>query len=145
VFAVTWVANVAAAAAVYGLGRRYGRAVFGGRLGRKLLPEPVLVHLSEQYHRHGAYGMFLSRLLPVWRAVVPPFAGIAGLDPARALIPMALASGLWYGALTVLVMRLGTNLDTVLAQLERVNGVLGAVAVLALVGVGIGVWRRMRK
>ena len=130
VFAVSWGANVATAAAVYDLARRYGRAVFRGAIGRKLLPEPVLAHLEREYHRHGTYGIFLSRLLPVWRAVVPPFAGIAGLAPARAVIPLALASGLWYGALTFLVMRLGTNFEVVLAHLGRLNRVLGGVALV---------------
>src|SRR2546425_9691287 len=45
VFGLTWGANVGSAAAVYGLARRYGRAVFRGEIGRKLLPEPVLAHL----------------------------------------------------------------------------------------------------
>ncbi len=145
VFAVTWVANVGSAAAVYALARRYGRAVFRGPIGRKLLPEPVLAHLEREYHRHGSYGIFLSRLLPVWRAVVPPFSGIAGLSPARALVPLAVASGLWYGTLTVLVMRLGSNLDATLAQLGRVNRVLGVAAVVVLVAVALVAWRRMRR
>src|SRR5256885_13534483 len=141
VFAVSWGANVATAAAVYDLARRYGRAVFRGAIGRKLLPEPVLAHLEREYHRHGTYGIFLSRLLPVWRAVVPPFAGIAGLAPARAVIPLALASGLWYGALTFLIMRLGTNFDVVLAHLGRLNRVLGGVALVVLVALAALVWR----
>ena len=145
VFGLTWGANVGSAAAVYGLARRYGRAVFRGEIGRKLLPEPVLAHLEREYHRHGTYGIFLSRLLPVWRAVVPPFAGIAGLSPARAIIPLALASGLWYGAVTFLVMRLGTNFDVVLAHLGRLNRLLGGVALVVLVALGVLVWRRLRR
>ena len=81
----------------------------------------------------------------MWRAVVPPFAGIAGLSPARALVPLALASGLWYGTLTFLVMRLGTSFDVVLAQLGRVNRVLGVGALLVLVGLAVLVWRRMKR
>src|SRR2546430_7261501 len=90
-----------------------------------LLTPPVLAHIEAQYQRHGTYGIFVSRLLPVWRAVVPPFAGIAGLSAPRALIPLALASALWYGLLTVLVASLGTNLDAVVAALAHVNWVLG--------------------
>jgi membrane protein DedA with SNARE-associated domain len=145
VFGVTWAANVGAAAAVYWLARRYGRAFFRGRVGRRLLPEPVLLHIEREYHRHGSYGIFLSRLLPVWRAVVPPFAGIAGLSPARALIPLALASGLWYGALIFLVLRLGTSFDVVLARLRHVNTVLGVGALLVLVVLVVLVWRRMKR
>ncbi len=145
VFGVTWVANVASAGTVYWLGRRYGREFFRGRIGRKLLPEPVLAHIAAQYHRHGEYGIFLSRLLPVWRAVVPPFAGIAGLPTARALIPLALASALWYGALIWFVVRLGTNLDTILAALARVNRGLGVVALGVAIFLAVWVVRRLKR
>ena len=145
VFGLTWGANVGSAAAVYGFARRYGRGFFQGRLGRKLLPEAVLVHIEQQYHRHGAYGIFLSRLLPVWRAVVPPFAGIAGLSAPRTLIPLALASALWYGALTFLVVTLGSNFYAVLAVLGRLNRVLGVVALGAVILVGVWSWRRLKR
>ena len=144
VFGIGWGANVAAAASVYAVAHRYGRAFFRGRLGRKLLSEPVLARLEAEYQRHGTYGIFLSRLLPVWRAVVPPFAGIAGLSPARALIPLTLASGLYYGALTLLVMRLGTDLDEVVAVLGRVNRLLAVGALLLVIVAVVLVRRRMK-
>jgi membrane-associated protein len=145
VFGVTWGANVTSASAVYCLARRYGPAFFRGRTGRRLLPAAVLAHLETEYRRHGAYGIFLSRLLPVWRAVVPPFAGVAGLSAPQALIPLALASALWYGALTFFVSTLGTNLDTVVAALGRVNRILGAVAVVAVIFAVVWVRRRLKR
>jgi membrane protein DedA with SNARE-associated domain len=144
VFGITWTANVGGAACVYGLARRHGHAFFRGPIGRKLLPPAVLERVERAYDRHGTYGIFFSRLLPVWRAVVPPFAGIAGLSPARTLIPVALASGLWYGALTFLVMRLGTDLEIVLAQVERLNRGLAIGALVLLVAVGLIVWRGVK-
>ncbi len=145
VFGLTWAGNVASATAVYGLARRHGRSFFQGRIGRKLLPEPVLVHIARAYERHGTYGIFLSRLLPVWRAVVPPFAGIAGLSAPRTLIPLALASGVWYGLLTFLVSTLGTNFDVVAAALGRVNRVLGALALGVLIFLVIWTVRRLKR
>jgi len=145
VFGLTWSANVAGGAGVYWLGRRYGRAFFTRPTGRRLLPAPVLAHIEAQYRRHGAYGIFLSRLLPVWRAVVPPFAGVAGLSAPRALVPLALASGLWYGTLTYGVATLGTNLDAVLGWLARVNGVLAGAGVLGLLALATWIWRRLRR
>jgi membrane protein DedA with SNARE-associated domain len=145
VFGVTWGGNVGSAAAVYALGRRYGRDFFRGRIGRKLLPESVLAHIAEQYHRHGEFGIFVSRLLPVWRAVVPPFAGIAGLSAPRTLIPIALASALWYGALTFLIVRLGTNLEAALAVLGRVNRGLGAAALAVFIFLAVWIVRRLKR
>jgi membrane protein DedA with SNARE-associated domain len=145
VFGVTWVGNVGSAALVYGVARRYGRTVFAGRLGRRLLPAPVLDQIARAYERHGAYGIFFSRLLPVWRASVPPFAGLAGVGAARTLIPLALASALWYGGLVYIVATLGGNLATVLQTLGHVNRVLGAIALLGAAIVAWYVVRRLKQ
>lgn len=132
VFAVTWVGNVGSASLVYAVGRRYGRAFFSGPIGRRLLSERTLAHIEEAYARHGTWGIFLSRLLPVWRAVVPPFAGVAHVPAGRAILPMAVASGLWYGAIVWLVATLGTNFEIVTRVLARANLVLGVVAVVLI-------------
>lgn len=142
VFGLTWSANVASGAAVYLLARRFGQPLFRGPLGKRLLSERTISHVEQEYHRHGTYGIFLSRLLPVWRGMVMPFAGVVGLSAPRALVPLALASALWYGMLTYLVARLGTNLDMVLALLTRMNRVLLVVALGA--GVALGLWIRRR-
>ncbi|MGH7751984.1 MAG: DedA family protein, partial [Gemmatimonadales bacterium] len=142
VFGVTWTANVGSAAAVYALARRYGQGFFRGRLGRRLLSERTLERIGREYERHGPLGIFLARLLPVWRGVVPPFAGLSGVSAPRALIPIALASACYYGALTFLVARLGHDLEKVLAVLENVNIVLGALGLALLAAVAYAFWRR---
>jgi membrane protein DedA with SNARE-associated domain len=57
---------------------------------------------------------------------------------------MALASALYYGALTYLVHRLGTNLEDVLRILRRVNSVLAIVAGVLVVGIVLWIVRRRR-
>ena len=138
VFGLTWSMNVASAAGVYALARRHGAVVTRGFLGRHIFTPNTVRHIEEQYRRHGTYGIFLSRLLPLWRAVVMPFAGIAKVPAWKALPPMALASALYYGTLTYLVMRLGTDFDTVVAALRGVNTALAIVA--AIVALVIVVW-----
>jgi len=145
VFAVTWTANVGSGAAVYALARRHGRALFQGVLGRRLFSDVTIARIEEQYRRHGTWGIFVSRLFPVWRGLVMPFAGIARVPPWRALVPLAFASGLYYGALTLLVTTLGTNLEDVLRVLRRVNIVLGIVAVLGLAAVAVWIVRRLKR
>jgi len=139
------VANVGAGAAVYLLARRFGRPFFRGRFGRRLLSERTIGHIEQQYQRHGMYGILLSRLLPVWRGVAMPFAGIAGVTAGRALVPLALASALWYGTLTYLIATLGTNLEAALALVARVNHVLAVVALAAFAALGVWAWRRLRR
>lgn len=146
VFALTWTANVGSGAVVYALARRHGRSLFGGRLGRRILTQNTVAHIEEQYRRHGTYGIFISRLLPVWRGVVMPFAGIARVPAWRALLPLALASALYYGALIYLVSRLGTDLEVVIRAVGRVNTILAIVAgVLALIIVLWIIRRRRRR
>lgn len=145
VFALAWAANVGSAASVYALARRHGRVLFRGILGERLFSDATIARIEEQYRRHGAYGIFLSRLLPVWRGVVMPFAGIAGVPAPRALIPLALASALYYGALTFLISTLGTNLETVLRVLGRVNAVLGVVAAALLFAGALWIVRRLKR
>ncbi|MGH7568715.1 MAG: DedA family protein [Gemmatimonadales bacterium] len=145
VFGLTWAANVGSGAAVYLVARRHGRAFFQGRLGRRLLSEQTLAHIARAYERHGTYGIFLSRLLPVWRGVVMPFAGIAGVSAPRALGSLALASGLYYGLMIYLVATLGTNWDQVLRVFGRVNVVLGVGAGGLLVVAAVWVVRVLKK
>ena len=87
----------------------------------------------------------MSRLLPVWRGLVMPFAGIARVPAWRALGPLALASGLYYGALTFLITTLGTNLEDVLRVVGRVSTVLAVIAVALLCAVAIWMLRRLKR
>ena len=146
VFILTWTANVGSGTAVYALARRHGAVVTRGFFGRHIFTPNTVAHIEDQYRWHGAYGIFFSRLLPVWRGVVMPFAGLTRVPAWRALIPLALASGVYYGALIFLVSRLGTNLEDVLRIVGRVSTVLAVVAgVLALVIVLWIIRRRRRR
>ena len=145
VFGLTWTANVSSGAAVYALARRHGRALFQGVLGRRLFSDATIARIEEQYQRHGTWGIFLSRLLPVWRGLVMPFAGIARVPAWRAFIPLAAASALYYGALTFLITTLGTNLEDVLRLLKRVNTVLAGIAVALLLAAVLWTLRRLKR
>ena len=145
VFGLTWVTNVSSAAGVYALARKHGEIVSRGFLGRHIFTPNTVRHIAEQYEKHGMYGIFLSRLLPVWRAVVMPFAGIARVPAWRALLPMALASAVYYGAVTYLVMRLGTDFDTVIEAVKRVNTALAIVAGGLVLIIVVWIVRRRRR
>ena len=69
--------------------------------------------LEREYLRFGVLGMFLFRMLPAFRSVVAPFAGLVNLSPARALLPIMLASGIWYAAMTLLGSQLGSRWETI--------------------------------
>ncbi|MDF3052119.1 MAG: associated protein [Geminicoccaceae bacterium] len=143
VFFVTWLANLAGAGAVYFLARRYGRRLFATRIGRRLLAPRSLAIIEREYLRFGVAGIFVSRFLPGLRAVVPPFAGLVGLSPARTFIPMGLASAIWYGGLIILATLIGSNWERINAIILGVNRTLGIAAAIIIIG-GI-VWYLLRR
>jgi membrane protein DedA with SNARE-associated domain len=140
--ALCWLANLASAAGTYLVGRRHGRGFFRDGWGRKLMPPEVLAALEEAYARWGMSAVFLSRFLPGLRAAVPPFAGVAGLPPARALVPAAIASAIWYAFLAFAGYEVAENWDAVKGLVAGTNRVLG-IAALLLAAIAL-VWLRRR-
>jgi membrane protein DedA with SNARE-associated domain/uncharacterized tellurite resistance protein B-like protein len=145
VFAVVWVANVGGALGIYLIARRYGRQFFASARGRRLLAPEAIAVIEREYLRFGLGGIFLARLLPGIRAVVPPFAGIVNLSFPRALLPIALASGLWYGGVTVLGSVLGASWERIAAILADVNRTLGIAAVTGVAAWGAWAYVRARR
>jgi len=145
IFLITWVANVATATSVYVAGRTVGRSFFRGRIGRRLMHPRRLRRLETMYARHGTWGIFLSRFVPGVRGVVPPFAGVARLSFWRAVPPMALASGLWYGVLIYVAATFITRLSDVLTFMGAFNRAALAVGALLLVAAVAVLWRRRRR
>jgi membrane protein DedA with SNARE-associated domain len=146
VFLVTWTANVAAAALVYAAARTVGRRFFRGPLGRRLLDREALARLERLYDQHGTWGIFVSRFVPGVRAIVPPFAGIAGLGAFRAVAPVAAASALWYGALTFAAATLVENLEQIHAFVTGFGwGALALGLTLVAAAIVLLVRRRRRR
>ncbi len=142
VFLVTWIANLLGAAGVYLAARRYGRRLFASPTGRRLLAPRSLAIIEREYLRLGTVGIFFSRFLPGIRAVVPPFAGLVGLDVVRTFVPMGLASAIWYGGITALGAVIGAEWTRITAVIASVNRTLGIAALLvAVLGLIWYLWR----
>jgi membrane protein DedA with SNARE-associated domain len=124
----TWLANVVTALGVYALAYRFGEAFFGTRVGRFLLHPRQLEQIGGFYRRWGMLAIFASRFLPALRAMVPVFAGVTRVSVWRVLPPLAIASGLWYGALVYLGALAEGNWRAILAFFGRVSLVLEIVA-----------------
>jgi membrane protein DedA with SNARE-associated domain/uncharacterized tellurite resistance protein B-like protein len=136
VFFATWLANLIGAGAVYFASRRYGRRLFATATGRRLLAPRSLAIIEREYLRFGVVGIYVSRVLPGNRAVVPPFAGLVILSPLRTLIPMGVASAIWYGGITILGAVIGAEWDRINHIILGVNRTLGIITgVLIAAGV----------
>ena len=142
---VCWLANTASAAGMYYLGRRRGAGFFATGWPRRLLPPEAMQALHEAYARHGVAGVFVSRFLPGVRAAVTPFAGVAGMSPLRAIVPAALASGIWYVLLVAAGSALGLSWPAVRGLLDRASFWLGWVGLAATLAFGVWLWRRLRR
>ena len=114
IFLVTLVSNIAGAMAMYFLAARHAPALFRSRLARRFLPADGLARIRVEYDRFGVPGLFIGRLLPGFRSVVAPFAGLIHVGPWRAGIAMTLASALWYGGIVLVASALGSRLDDIL-------------------------------
>lgn len=144
VWAVAWTANMSGAVGVYLLARRFGRGFLGSRLGQRLLPAEAILSMEREYLRFGLFGVFLARLLPGFRTFIAPFVGLVDLPPWRALIPMALASALWYAALIWAGMRVGENWEAINQFIGHLNLTLAVLAGVLAVIIGWWFWRRSK-
>lgn len=140
-----WLANTASAAAMYFYGRAHGRRFFDSGWPRKVMPPEAMAALAEAYARHGVYGIFFSRFLPGVRAAVTPFAGVAGMAPARALVPAAAASAIWYAFLVAAGTFLSESWPRARALVDDANRILALVAVAAIALVAAWLYRMARR
>jgi membrane protein DedA with SNARE-associated domain len=139
-----WAANVVSAAGLYVLGRR-NAAWFQHGWPSRLVPPEAMAALETAYRRHGMLGIFISRFLPGVRAAVTPFAGVVGLSPARAMLPTAAASAVWYTFLVVAGVALGEEWGRVRHVVDKATGALGVLAVVATAAVALWLWRHARR
>ena len=130
VFLSVWVSNVASAMAVYALGRRYGAKRVEGWVGGRHV-EQREARLKKLFDRFGMPAIFVSRFVPGVRAIVPAFAGALKLSPGWVTAMVASASALWYGLITIIAFRVGSDW-------ERLKGVVASYGkIAAIVGGGL--------
>jgi membrane protein DedA with SNARE-associated domain len=100
-----------------------------------------LTRLSDSCHRFGFAVIFFSRFLPMFRSLVPVFAGVSRLGFARTGVPVALAFGLWYGAILYAGAAAGQNWPEIVALLERGRRWLYLPVALAAAALLLWWWR----
>ena len=142
VFAV-WLGNVSTAMLVYALGRRYGAHRLEQRLaGRRA--EAVDARLRILFQKHGLLAVFLSRFVPAVRSVVPAFAGAIRLSAWLTGAMIAIASAIWYGLITIIAYRVGTDWERLRDTVTRYSTIIGITAAV-LLALGIGTWVLVRR
>jgi membrane protein DedA with SNARE-associated domain len=145
VYAATLVPNVVTAAGMYALARTAGRAFGGTPLGRRFFADRTMRAVHRLYRRYHFWGIFVSRFLPGYRAVVVPFAGALRLPAHKALPPVVLASALWYGVVCLVAYRLGSNWDAVRHAIAGISSALGLAAAVVTAALAWLLWRHRRR
>jgi membrane protein DedA with SNARE-associated domain len=147
-FLSTWGGNVAGAMFMYYLGRRFGADRLMARLAPGSSGVTAEARLRAWYGRRGIWALALSRFLPGARALVPPLAGALRVPPLKAAAAIALASGVWYGAITYLAYHVGGSWEEMTRRVGGASRMLaiaaGAVAVVVAAVVLVR-WRRRRR
>lgn len=138
VLAVTWFGNVVGAMVVYVLGRRFGAARLERRLAGKHA-ESVDRRLHALFDRFGMPAVFVSRFVPGVRGVVPAYAGALRLPVPRVVLMIATASAIWYGLITWLAFRVGSDWERLRDMVARYS-TTAAIAGIVLLGGGIALW-----
>lgn len=141
VFLVAWLGNLALAIGVYAASHRYGSGLFATRWGRWLLRPAQLERMALFYGDYGTVTILVSRFFPVFRVLVPAFAGISRLGFWRTAVPVAAASAIWYGVLIGFGIVFSRNLPRLLGPLERMNLTVGLVALALALLLGLLWWR----
>lgn len=141
VFVVAWLSNLVLAMGVYGAAWRYGEAVFATRWGRWLLRPAQLRRMASFYDEYGTITVLVSRFFPVFRVLVPAFAGISRLGFWRTALPLAIASAAWYAVLVGAGVVFSRNLPRLVDAVEAVNLTVAGIAVIILVPLGAWWWK----
>lgn len=121
---------------------RFGGRPFVERWGRYVL---LSVHDLDRaegwFRRHGRWGVFASRLLPVIRNFVAVPAGVAEVPLVSFGVMTALGSLVWDGAMALIGYNLGKQYQSVMHGVSYAGYLLAALVVAALAFV---VWHRWR-
>ncbi len=136
--------SVAGAMVVYSIVRKFGAGWLHARL-KKAGIDNIEKRLEVMYSHYGMTALFVSRFLPVFRAVAPPMAGAMRVPPIRTTAVFLLASSIWYGAIAWIAFRVGDDwavMQTAVQHFARRVGVVALVAAALFAAIMFIVLRR---
>jgi membrane protein DedA with SNARE-associated domain len=142
-FLTVLVGNVAGAMAMYAVGRRYG-ASWTERKFHLKHKETADESLMRLYVRYGLLALAIGRFVPGVRAIVAPFAGALRASAFGTFTAITLASGIWYGLVTWLAFRAGSNWEELARTVGRM-GTITAVIAVTLIALMVLAWYLYRR
>jgi len=150
-FSLPVILVINSAGAMVGSGICYWIGVVGGKpflvnYGKYFLVRQHEIERTEAFFaRHGKKTILIGRFLPVIRHVISVPAGIARMPLPAFFLQTFLGATIWGGVLILLGYYVGANWEVLSSSLKRVDHVIGAILVLALVALGIRFVVRRRR
>lgn len=150
-FSLPVILVINSAAAMLGSGVCYWIGVIGGKpflvnYGKYFLIRGHDLAKTEAFFaRHGKKTILIARFLPVIRHVISVPAGIARMPLPGFFLQTFLGATIWGGTLILLGYYVGANWEVFASTLKRVDLLIGAILVLALVAMGIRFVVRRRR
>ncbi|MGD8495661.1 MAG: DedA family protein [Gemmatimonadales bacterium] len=141
VFLFAWLGNLILGLGVYTAARVYGAGLFSTRWGRWLLRPAQLERMAIFYDEYGTLTVLVSRFFPVFRVLVPAFAGVSRLGFWRTAVPLAAATAAWYGMLIGAGVLLSRNLPRLVEALQTVNLTAAGIALVVAMLLAALWWR----
>lgn len=145
VFLVAVIACVIADVAWYVAGRIYGNRVMRMLCRISLTPDSCVSQTQERFERWGLNALLIAKFVPGISLLAPPLAGATRIGWLPFLVFNTIGGALWVVAGMGGGMLLGTQIERLLAYLER----YGSIAVLVIVAIVVGYvafkwWERHR-
>jgi membrane protein DedA with SNARE-associated domain len=133
-------------ALVYWVARRYG-ADWMHRQMKRFGVDTAERRLEALYGKYGLGAIFVGRFVPGLRMFVPPVAGMLKVPFLPSILLITAASVVWYGLISVLAFRVGSDWeafrDTIERLMSRVGVTAAAFFALAIL-VGWAIWRQRK-
>lgn len=136
---------------VWWIGRRFGAEWLAHQMARfKLVKSEALAETAEHrienaYREYGWVALFISRFIPGLRAMAPAAAGALGVPLWETAAILFAASSIWYGLVTWIAFRVGSDWEVVKAALMRLGRDFGLGATGAAVVAGLVIWWLVRR
>ena len=145
--------SVGGSCVVWWLGRRYGTSWLAHQMARfKLTKSEAAAEATEHriedaYARYGWIALFVSRFIPGVRAMAPAAAGALRVPLWETILVLTASSTIWYGAVTWIAFKVGSDWQSVRSAIERFARDAGIAGTLLGVAVAIGLfgWWRWRR
>jgi membrane protein DedA with SNARE-associated domain/rhodanese-related sulfurtransferase len=145
VFAASVTACLLADCGWYVIGLKYGMRVLKTLCRISLEPDSCVSETQSRFERWGVNSLVIAKFVPGLNTIAPPLAGALRIGWLRFLLLSGLAAGLWSAVALLLGVLLRSQVEALLATLDRLGSALALLALLLLAGyIAYKWWERSR-